>query len=285
MVNVLVTGSKGQLGSELKERERDFPGLSFTFVDIDELDLTDFQNVEKFLSENAFDYCINCAAYTAVDKAEDETELAFRINHQAVENLAKVCSENDIFLIHLSTDYIFDGKNHKPYTETDVPSPNSVYGHSKLKSEEAVISFAKKWIIIRTSWLYSVYGHNFVKTILHHAKSKDELKVVSDQVGTPTNAADLAEFILQMIPLSDKFTGEIYHFSNQGVCSWYDFAKAIVEEKAINSKIIPIESKDFPAKANRPFYSVLNKSKICRDFGFEIPDWRDSLKIVLKKLV
>jgi len=285
MVKVLVTGSKGQLGSELKERERDFPDLRFTFVDIDELDLTHFPNVEKFISENEFDYCINCAAYTAVDKAEDETELAFRVNYKAVENLAKICSENDIFLIHLSTDYVFDGKNYKPYTETDVPSPNSVYGHSKLKSEEAVISFAKKWIIIRTSWLYSIYGHNFVKTILHHAKNKDELKVVSDQIGTPSNAADLAEFILRMIPLSEKFTGEIYHFSNQGVCSWYDFAKAIVEGKAINCKIIPIESKDFPAKANRPFYSVLNKTKISRDFGFEIPDWRDSLKNVLKKLV
>jgi dTDP-4-dehydrorhamnose reductase len=221
-----------------------------------------------------------------VDKAEDEAELAFLVNHQAVENLAKACTKEHVFLVHISTDYIFDGTNYKPYSESDPPSPNSVYGHSKLKGEEAVIELAENWSIIRTSWLYSFYGHNFVKTIMRYGNERDVLKVVNDQIGTPTNAGDLAQSILEMIakPLPEQ-NHQIYHFSNEGVTSWYDFAKAIIEESEINCKVVPIESKDFPAKANRPFYSVLNKARISTDYGFEIPHWRDSLKTVLKKLI
>lgn len=286
MIKILVTGSNGQLGSEIRERESLNPDLHFTFVDIDELDLTDFKAVEKYFASKPFDFCINCAAYTNVDKAEDETDLAMLVNHTAVENLAKVCTKNDVFLIHISTDYIFDGTNFRPYTETDPPSPDSVYGSSKLKSEEAVIAFAEKWTIIRTSWLYSFYGHNFVKTILRYGQERNELKVVFDQVGTPTNAGDLATCILKIIKnTSEKKNKQIYHFSNHGVCSWFDFAKAIIELSGISCEVIPIESKDFPAKVNRPFYSVLNKAKISADFGIEIPHWRDSLKKVIKKIV
>lgn len=285
MINVLVTGSKGQLGSEIRERESLNPDLSFTFIDIEELDLTDFVAVDDFFRNNTFNFCINCAAYTAVDKAEEEVELAMLVNYKAVENLAKVCTKRDVFLIQLSTDYIFDGTNFCPYVETDQPSPDSVYGTSKLKGEEAVITFAKKWIILRTSWLYSYYGHNFVKTILRYGKERDQLKVVFDQVGTPTNAGDLAESILEIIQKPLDIQNQVYHFSNQGVCSWYDFAKAIIELAEINCNVIPIESKDFPSIANRPFYSVLNKTKIIDDFNIEIPQWRDSLKSVIQKLV
>lgn len=286
MINVLVTGSNGQLGSEIRERELLNPDLSFTFVDIEELNLIDFIAVDDFFKNNTFDFCINCAAYTAVDKAEEETELAMLVNHKAVENLAKVCTNHNVFLIQLSTDYIFDGTNFRPYVETDPPSPNSVYGTSKLKGEEAVTTFAKKWIILRTSWLYSFYGHNFVKTILRYGKERDQLKVVFDQVGTPTNAGELAESILEIIqqPIKNQ-KNQIYHFSNHGVCSWYDFAKAIIELADIKCDVIPIESKDFPSKANRPFYSVLNKAKIINDFNIEIPQWRDSLKSVIQKIV
>lgn len=285
MIQVLVTGSNGQLGSEIRERSASFPDFKFTFIDINELDLTDFEAVNNFFNRNNFDVCINCAAYTAVDKAEDEQELVFLVNYKAVENLAKTSTKEKVFLIHISTDYVFDGTNYMPYTEQDPPSPDSVYGHSKLKGEEAVSKFAENLIIIRTSWLYSFYGHNFVKTILKYGKERDELKVVTDQVGTPTNAGDLAQTILEIISNpSIKKNKQIYHFSNEGVTSWYDFAKAIVEESGINCKVTPIESKDYPARANRPFYSVLNKAKISADFNLEIAHWRDSLKTVLKRL-
>ena len=286
MINILVTGSNGQLGSEIKDRIGNFPQYNFTFIDVQELDLTDFPAVSKFLSEKQYDYCIHCAAYTAVDKAEDEVDLAMRVNHEAVENLARICQEKNIFLIHLSTDYVFDGTSYKPYVETDPSSPNSVYGRSKLMGEESVIDYAGKWIIIRTSWLYSLYGHNFVKTMMKLGAERDTLNVVCDQIGTPTNAGDLADAILKMIAdVPVNKSNEIYHFSNEGVTSWYDFAMAIMEESGLTCRVLPIESKDFPAKASRPFYSVLNKSKISRDFELEIPNWRNSLREVIKKLV
>lgn len=285
MINILVTGSNGQLGSEIRDIVSYYPGYQFYFTDIEELDLTEFAAVRKFFTKNKINCCINCAAYTAVDKAEDEEKLALKINQSAVENLAKTCSENNATLIHLSTDYIFNGKNHKPYLESDIPSPNSVYGESKLKGEQAVRRFASDWIIIRTSWLYSAYGHNFVKTIKRLGDERDELNVVDDQVGTPTYAGDLAETILTIFgKLSDEIYNQVYHFSNEGVVSWYDFAKAIIEECGYDCKVMPIESKDFPAKANRPFYSVLSKTKIKKDFNIEIPYWKDSLKVVLDKL-
>ncbi len=281
MAKILVTGSNGQLGSELRAIESDYPQHSFTFTDIEELDLTKKDEVIGFLEENKIDVCINCAAYTAVDKAEDEQELALLINKDAVENLAKACENVNARLIHISTDYVFDGTNHKPYEETDQPIPNSFYGLSKLKGEQAVVDNIDDFVIIRTSWLYSTFGNNFVKTMIRLGGDRDELGVVVDQIGTPTFAADLANAIMATLE-SDK-TG-IYHYSNQGAISWYDFAKAIMEIKHIDCKVNAIESKDFPAKANRPFYSVMNKAKIAKDFNIEVPYWLDSLKMMIGKL-
>ncbi len=285
MKKILVTGSNGQLGSEIKERASGFPQYQFMFTDIEELDLTNKEDVNNFFKENQFDVCINCAAYTAVDKAEDDRELALLVNFEAVKILTEACSAYKTFLVHISTDYVFDGTNYKPYEETDPPSPNSYYGLTKLKGEEAVFSISDHAIIIRTSWLYSSYGNNFVKTMLRLGKEKEQIGVVVDQVGTPTFAGDLADAILTAI---EKYDGEpvneIYHFSNEGAISWYDFAKAIMLESSLDCKVTPIESKDFSAKANRPFYSVLNKAKIKTDLDIEIPYWLDSLKLVLKKL-
>ncbi|NOX86486.1 MAG: dTDP-4-dehydrorhamnose reductase [Chlorobi bacterium] len=285
MKKILVTGSKGQLGSEIRDLSPGYPGFQFEFIDIDELDLTDAAAVQDFFTEKHFEFCINCSAYTAVDKAEEEEEMAMAVNFTAVKNLAHILAGKKTFLIHISTDYVFDGKNHKPYTETDTTSPQSVYGLSKLKGEEAVLKSTADAIIIRTSWLYSGYGNNFVKTILRLAKERDTINVVADQVGTPTYAGDLAKAILEIIASEKLKPGkQIYHYSNEGVTSWFDFARAIVDEYGLNCKILPIETKDFPTKATRPFYSILNKRKIKQDFQMEIPYWRDSLKVVLKRL-
>ena len=285
MKEILVTGSNGQLGSEIRQLEKQYPGFAFTYTDVDELDLTDEKAVNDFLKDSTFDYCINCAAYTAVDKAEDDRELTMLINATAVGFLAKACAFHHVYLIHISTDYVFDGTNYRPYTETDPPSPNSFYGLSKRKGEEAMEQFAKRGLIIRTAWLYSSFGNNFVKTMLRLGNERDALGVVADQIGTPTYAGDLARAILNILA-GEKFQDgmEIYHYSNEGVISWYDFAQAIMRESGTPCRINAIESKDFPAKANRPFYSVLNKSKMKRYFGIEIPYWLDSLKIVLKQL-
>ncbi len=285
MMNILVTGSKGQLGTEIKNISKDYPDYRFTFVDIEELDLVQQADVQNFFSHNSFDYCINCAAYTAVDKAEKEVSQAMEINASAAARLARICSDQNTFLIHISTDYVFNGRNHKPYLETDPPSPNSVYGNSKLKGEEAVMQQANRWFIIRTSWLYSSHGHNFVKTIKRLASGKEVISVVGDQVGTPTFAGDLAVAIMEMIGKpGDIGCCEIYHFSNEGVASWYDFALAIIEDSNLDCSVLPIETKDFPTPASRPNYSVLSKKKIKNDFGIEIPYWRDSLRVVLKQL-
>ncbi len=285
MKNILVTGSNGQLGSEIKDRAGRFQEFNFVFTDIEELDLTNGAEVNNFFEQNNFDVCINCAAYTAVDKAEDDRELALKVNYEAVKILAETCRKYNTFLVHVSTDYVFNGKNYKPYSETDPPSPDSYYGLTKLKGEEAVMAYCEKAVIIRTSWLYSAYGNNFVKTMLRLGKEREELGVVVDQVGTPTYAGDLADAILTVVTNQSNLTAnKIYHFSNEGAISWYDFAKAIMAEAGLDCKVNPIESKDFPAKANRPFYSVLNKAAIKNDFNIEIPYWLDSLKVVLKKL-
>jgi len=285
MKKILVTGSNGQLGSEIRKLEHIFTDFQFVFTDIKELNLLDFTAVEEFISKENFSLCLNCAAYTAVDKAEDEEELAMKVNFEAVENLAKVCELYKIFLVHVSTDYVFNGEMNRPYIETDSTSPNSVYGWSKLKGEEAVFENTSRAIIIRTSWLCSAFGNNFVKTMLRLGKERSELGVVFDQVGTPTFAADLATAMLKIAQQIDsKPIQEIYHFSNEGAVSWYDFAKAIMEESGLDCIVNPIESKDFPTKAKRPFYSVLNKEKIKKDFNIEIPYWRDSLRIVLKEI-
>ena len=285
MKKILITGSNGQLGSEIRQLEKNYPDFVFTYTDVDELDLTDEKAVDDFLKNTSFDFCINCAAYTAVDKAEDDRELAGLINTKAVEYLTKACAAHNTFLVHISTDYVFDGTNYRPYTETDPPSPNSYYGLTKLEGEKAMKSQTNSGLIIRTSWLYSSFGNNFVKTMLRLGKERESLGVVADQIGTPTYAGDLARAILDILS-EEKFkkSVEIYHYSNEGVISWYDFAKAIMRESDLSCRINAIESIDFPAKANRPFYSVLNKTKIKKDFGLKVPYWLDSLKLVLEQL-
>ena len=285
MKEILVTGSNGQLGSEIRQLEKQYPGFAFTYTDVGELDLTDEKAVDDFLKSTSFDFCINCAAYTAVDKAEDDRELARLINATAVEYLTKACAHQNTYLVHISTDYVFDGTNYRPYVETDPPSPNSFYGLTKHEGEEAMGKFAGSGLIIRTAWLYSSFGNNFVKTMLRLGKEREVLGVVADQIGSPTYAGDLARAILDILSGEKLKEGvEIYHYSNEGVISWYDFAKAIMRESGTDCKINAIESKDFPAKANRPFYSVLNKAKIKKDFGLKVPYWLDSLKHVLVQL-
>ncbi len=285
MKKILVTGGNGQLGLELKDITSKFPEYEFIFTDIDELDITNKQQVELFFQNNTPDFCINCAAYTAVDKAEDEPEKAELINVYSSELLAKNCSKYNTSLIHISTDYVFDGTNYQPYTEKDIPNPNSVYGNTKLQGEQRVMKYATKALIIRTSWLYSANGKNFVKTMLRLGRQRDELGVVVDQVGTPTYAGDLAMAIMNIISRNSIQKGSnIYHYSNEGVISWYDFAQAIFRNSGISCNVNAIESSAFPAKANRPFYSVLNKSKIKTDFNLSIPYWLDSLIKVLKQL-
>ncbi|MEJ2594975.1 MAG: dTDP-4-dehydrorhamnose reductase [bacterium] len=285
MMNILVTGSNGQLGSEIRELAKEYSQYHFTFTDIDELDLTNYKNLEDFLDQNSFTFCIHCAAYTAVDKAEDEREKAYEINGQTAGHLANLCRKHDIFLIFLSTDYVFNGKNYKPYIETDKTAPRTVYGKSKLDGELAVASSGARYVIIRTSWLYSAYGHNFVKTMLRMGSERDIVHVVSDQTGTPTYAADLAGMILEIIPLLNKeHAGEIYHYSNEGLASWFDFAKAIMSLSKTVCKVLPIETRDFPSRAKRPYYSVLNKRKIREAFDIEIPHWRDSLEKAIQRM-
>ncbi|WAW02450.1 dTDP-4-dehydrorhamnose reductase [Oxalobacter formigenes] len=272
----LVTGANGQLGSELKL----LLGTSAVYVDRTELDISDELAVKNFLENNRFDGIINCAAYTAVDKAEDEPVLADAVNHLGAKWLAKYgrC------IIHISTDYVFDGTHSKPYLEDDLTHPVSVYGQSKLEGEQAVLKNAETAIIIRTAWLYSAHGNNFLKTMLRLGRERDHLNVVSDQVGTPTFARDLAKAIVRILPKVKAGEKNIYHFTNEGVCSWYDFAHAIMKIAGLSCKVHPIESKNYPTKATRPFYSVLNKEKIKSDFKLEIPHWRDALVEVLNDM-
>lgn len=285
MINILVTGSNGQLGSELQRLADDFPEFRFTFTDIAELDLTNEEKVKAWFDANEPDVCLNCAAYTAVDKAEEERELAMLVNKTAVAILAKQCTRLNTLLVHVSTDYVFDGKNFKPYTEEDQTAPISYYGLTKLQGEIAVKDFATRYLIIRTSWLYSAFGNNFVKTMIRLGKERDSLGVVFDQIGTPTYAGDLAKAMLVATEqLSDKEIKEVFHYSNEGVISWYDFAVAIMEEAHLSCEVRAIESKDFPTKTNRPFYSVLNKSKIKSQLHIEVPYWRTSLKKMIEEI-
>lgn len=285
MNNILVTGGNGQLGSELKEITPNFPDYNFFFTDVSDLDITVHDEVRAFIESNNINVIINCAAYTAVDKAESEIELADAINHLAVANFAKIAKAKSIRLIHISTDYIFDGNNNKPYLETDTPNPQSIYGQTKLDGELAMqqINPANS-IIIRTSWVYSKFGNNFVKTMLRLAETRDEISVVADQIGSPTNAKDLAETILSLVSKLENTTVEIFHYSNEGICSWYDFAKSIFQKADINIKVNAIESFQYPTPAYRPFYSVLNKFNIKNWLQIEIPYWKDSLTSCLKEI-
>lgn len=253
---------------------------SAIYVDRNELDISSETDVRRFLQQNSFDCIINCAAYTAVDKAEDEPVLADAVNHLGAKWLAKYGRT----IIHISTDYVFDGAHSKPYLEDDPTYPVSVYGQSKLRGEQAVLNNAETAVIIRTAWLYSAHGSNFLKTMLRLGRERDHLNVVSDQVGTPTFAGDLAKAIVRILPKVKAGKKNIYHFTNEGVCSWYDFAHAIMKIAGLSCKVHPIESKNYPTKATRPFYSVLNKEKIKSDFKLEIPHWRDALIEVLNDM-
>jgi dTDP-4-dehydrorhamnose reductase len=284
-MNILVTGSNGQLGSEFRDLAPQYAQHQFFFSDQDDLDIAHSEKVLKFLKANKIECLINCAGYTSVDQAEDNKAEAIRLNATAVKQMAEATAKVGAIMIHISTDYVFEGKNFKPYTENDTASPKTTYGKSKLDGEIEMIFNAKRALVFRTSWLYSSHGNNFVKTILEKAKTEKELRVVYDQVGTPTYARDLAAGILEILPkIPSKIRAEIYNFSNEGVASWYDFAKAILEIKGIDCKVVPVLTKDFPTPAMRPHYSVLNKSRVKKDFDIEIPHWRDSLKDCLEKL-
>ncbi|MGC6431529.1 MAG: dTDP-4-dehydrorhamnose reductase [Jejuia sp.] len=285
MINILVTGSNGQLGSELKETSTAYPDYKFYFTNRKELDICDHTLVEDYIRDNNISIIINCAAHTAVDKAEEQYELSNKLNHLAVKNFARIAKSLNIKLVHVSTDYVFDGKSYKPYKEEDTTNPQGVYGKTKLDGEIALQEInPSNSIIIRTSWVYSSYGNNFVKTMLRLANDKDQLGVIADQLGTPTYARDLADAILKIIPKLNNDNVGVYHFSNIGACSWYDFAKAIFDIKNRDIKINALETWEYPTAAKRPFYSVLNKKKIKNQFQIEIPYWRDSLKECLQKL-
>ena len=287
-MNILVTGSNGQLGSEIKDLAANYPSFSFFFMDLPALDICNSSQLDVFFKDKNINAVINCAAYTAVDKAEQDVDIAEKVNSEGVLNLVNAIQKVQGKLIHISTDYVFDGNSFLPYQESDEVNPKGVYGNTKRNGELAVINSDIDGIVIRTSWLYSAYGNNFVKTMLKLGHEKDELGVIFDQVGTPTNASDLAKICLNI--LSDESSanintkGKIYHYSNEGVTSWYDFAKAIMELESLDCKVRPIETKDYPTTAKRPHYSVLNKSKIKTDFNIEIPYWRDSLAICISKL-
>jgi len=288
MIKILVTGANGQLGSELREIAPNFQELEFKFTDIDELDITNRGEVADCISEFNPKYLVNCAAYTNVDRAETEYELASLLNATAAGILAEQAALAHCRMIHVSTDYVFDGRGPRPYGEDHEVNPQSVYGRTKLDGEILCIQNNFECMIIRTSWLYSAFGNNFVKTIIRLGNERPEIGVIADQVGTPTNAADLAEALLTIIlnieDNSKPFPAGNYHFSNEGVASWYDFTKAIFELCGINCKVKPIATEDYPSPVARPAYSVMNKSKIKLNFGLQIPYWRDSLADYFKKL-
>lgn len=271
----LITGSNGQLGTELSKL---LPEALLT--DVADLDITDEAAVREYVAAHKVDTVINCAAYTAVDKAEDDETLAAKINIDGPRNLAKSGAK----VVHISTDYVFDGSGHKPYRPEDAANPLSVYGRTKLAGENEVLKYAKEAVIIRTAWLYSPYGNNFVKTMRRLGAERESLNVVADQIGTPTYAADLAAAIVQILPQMNAANKGVYHFTDEGVCSWYDFARKIMELSGLKCQVKPIPSSAYPTRAVRPFYSVLDKSKIKQTFGIEIEHWEEGLKQCLKQL-
>ena len=288
MAVILITGANGQLGSELKTVAKNYYGYHFIFTDIDDLDITDGSLTADFIKRTQPDWIVNCAAYNLVDKAENETGKALLLNGTAVKNIAESVRGTECRFIHISSDYVFDGRSNVPYNENNVPNPLGAYGRSKLEGEKAALLHNGS-MIIRTSWLYSSHGTNFVKTILGKAKENGSLRVVFDQTGTPTWAADLAESIMFIISGVIRnqiaFNAGTYHYSNEGVCSWYDFALAVVEEAGLECNVLPVLSKDFKTTAQRPFYSVLDKSKIKETYNLSIPHWRSSLKKCIKQLM
>jgi len=285
MKKILVTGGNGQLGSSLRNISQSFPDFAFSFIDYEDLDLTNADRVNEFFSGRPIDYIINCAAFTAVDQAESQQEAAFKVNAGIPRFLAGMADLHKIRLIHISTDYIYDGTRSVPHIENETPVPVSIYAQSKLEGEKVLWDHPSA-IIIRTSWLYGEFGKNFLRTMLHLGNERKELGVVFDQTGTPTYTGDLAHTIMDIISFSEKngFIPGVYNYTNEGVCSWYDFAREIMIQGGKDCKIKPIRTSEYPLPAKRPEYSVLDKSKIKRTFGIEIPYWKDSLSTALANL-
>ena len=281
----MVTGGNGQLGSEIKELASHYAQYNFFFTDASDLDISNKENVSEFVIGNKIGTIINCAAYTAVDKAESDREMADKINHLAVKALAEISKNEKVQLIHISTDYVFDGKGHQPYTPDHQTQPVNWYGETKLRGELAMKDInPENSIIIRTSWVYSSFGNNFVKTMLRLGQERQELNVIYDQVGVPTYAKDLAEFILNNTLEHKNELVQTYHFTNEGVCSWYDFAKEIMKLGEIDCKVNPIPTAAYPTPAKRPFYSLMDNTSLKKDFNIEIPYWKESLRECVGKI-
>ena len=282
-MKILITGANGQLGTELHViLEREFPGQTL-YTDVQELDLTNAKAVDSYVANNEITHIVNCAAYTAVDRAEEEKMLCAAVNTDAVKNLAMAADANGAKIIHISTDYVFDGTNHRPYRESDKVNPISQYGTTKRKGETLLLALAPQAIIIRTAWLYSAHGNNFVKTMLRLADSQPEIKVVCDQIGTPTFARDLARAVVKVLQ-SHQWVPGIYHFTDEGAASWYDFAKAIFRIAGKDVKVTPIPTEDYPTPASRPSYSILDRTRIKATYGIEIPHWEEALADCLRQL-
>ena len=277
MNTVLVIGAHGQLASEISVLKDEFQDLKFYFTPSSETDISQMESVRSIIHHTSPHFIINCGAYTAVDKAESDENRAYQINETGAQNLASLCHENNIFLIHISTDFVFDGTKKSPYIEADPVHPISVYGASKLKGEEAIIKSQCNFTIIRTSWLYSHFGNNFVKTMMRLGAEKSEINVVSDQIGSPTYCRDLARFILTNLHKFSSHNQEIYHFSNEGIASWYEFAEEIMKLNHFSCKVNPIPTSEYPTPASRPAYSVMDKTKVKSHFSYAIPHWKESL--------
>lgn len=283
MIKALVTGGNGQLAQCLKDVVNHQDELDVDFQDLPDLDITNKQQLESYFSNNELDYCINCAAYTAVDLAEEQSDLAYAVNAEGPKNLAKVCKKYQVKLLHISTDFVFDGKKQTPYIESDMPNPLGVYGASKLQGERSIQETTEAYFIVRTSWLYSEYGKNFIKTMLSLSETLNEISVVSDQIGSPTYAGDLAEVLTQIV-LSSSTNYGVYHYSNSGTISWYDFAVEIFKQFGKTIEVKPIKTKDYPTAAKRPKYSVLDTTKIKNNFDYTIKDWQGSLNKVIQQV-
>ena len=288
-MNILVTGANGQVGQELQVLANSFANATFHFTNKETLDITSADVVNAFFSNHSIDYCINCAAYTAVDKAEEMVDICKKVNVDAVEYLAKACSKHEATLIQYSTDYVYHASTNQPYKESQTPNPQGVYAQTKLDGDLMALKYCSKNIVIRTSWVYSSFGHNFVKTMIRLGEKLDSLRVVFDQIGTPTYARDLAAATLEVIQKLETEMDNaqhygVFNYSNEGVTSWYDFANAIFDLKNIEINLSPIESKDYPTPAKRPHFSVMNKQKIRNTFGLSIPHWRTALNECLKLL-